>query len=219
MSVSSSALQRLAAPLGWIYDWCTHADSIRDADMIFVLAGRQGRKSCGLELFYKGRAPGILLSTGRFEIRKLEELSLPAQINLLELARKVPPSLRHFFVFFEGETASAEWIEPRPFGTLNEIESLARWLHSRENIRSLCIVSSAPHLRRVRICCRALVPEWMRVGLVAVPGERPGYDRSRWWRDRETFTEMLLELLKIPCYKLLLTFRRLTKITPQKKSP
>ncbi len=214
MSVSPTAVQGLATPLGRIYDWCTHADSIRDADMIFVLAGRQSRKSYGLELFYKGCAPRILLSTGRFEIRKLDGLDLPARINLLELARKVPPPKRHYFVFFEGETASAEWIEPRQFGTLNEIESLARWLLSRENIRSVCVVSSAPHLRRVRLCCRALVPEWVRVGLVAVPGERAGYCRDRWWRDRETFIEMFLELLKIPCYKLLLTFRRLRKRSP-----
>ena len=81
---------------------------VPNADLIFVLAGLEARKAFGLRLLNRQLAPRILLSVGRFEIRKLPRLSLPAPINLLEIAATIPPVLRHYFVWFEGGEALAE---------------------------------------------------------------------------------------------------------------
>ena len=83
--------------------WLSPVDTPRKADLIFVLAGRMHRKECALELFREGLAPRILLSVGRFEIRRFSKMALPASLDLLKLAQAVPPSQRHYFVFFEGE--------------------------------------------------------------------------------------------------------------------
>jgi hypothetical protein len=83
--------------------WLSPVDTPRKADVIFVLAGRMHRKECALELFRQGLAPRILLSVGRFEIRRFSKMALPASLDVLKLAEAVPPSQRHYFVFFEGE--------------------------------------------------------------------------------------------------------------------
>jgi len=163
---------------------------VPNADLIFVLAGLEARKAFGLRLLNRQLAPRILLSVGRFEIRKLPRLSLPA------------PVLRHYFVWFEGGEALAERIPVGRFGTWMEIESLARWLQERKDIHTVLVVSSAHHLARIRICCRALLAPRVNVLLVPLPQEvAPEESRSR--------KEMLAEWLKIPVYCVLSGINRM----------
>ena len=182
-------------------DWLTCADSLGPADLIFAMAGRQARKEYALELFEQGLAPRLLLSVGRFEIRRLATLKLPVPVDLLALASSIPPPQRHFFVGFEGGACQVERIPVRTFGTLNEIEALAGWLAGREEIRTLLIISSGVHLRRVRMCCRFLMRErlreGLRIGFLAAPAAENGGDGklepSPW-----------SELLKLPVYRAVL---------------
>jgi hypothetical protein len=91
-----------------------------EVHLIFVFAGLEARKSYGLQLLHERPASIILLSVGRFEIRKLPNLNLPVVIDLLKLAASIPTPLRHFFVWFENGSAFAERIQIGRFGTMSD---------------------------------------------------------------------------------------------------
>lgn len=199
--------------------WLSPADVPRSADLIFVLAGGMHRKQYALDLFRRGLAPRILFSVGRFEIRRFSKMALPAPLDLLQLAQRVPPPQRLYFVFFDGLQAQVEHVLPRRFGTLTEITALARWLEANPGIRSLLIVSSDTHLRRIRMCCRALLDGGTRLAFLAAqlsstaqaePGpsvpqqEAPVAEESV---PPPSMKEDLRELFKVAIYWVLLKFR------------
>lgn len=182
--------------------WLTCADAVGRADLIFAMAGRQARKSYALGLFERGFAPRLLLSVGRFEIRRFATLKLPAPVDLLSLAAPISPPQRHFFVSFDGPNCQVARIPVRAFGTLNEIEALGEWLERRGEIRSLVVISSGVHLRRVRMCCRALLPKGLELRFLAAPaGETEG--------DCKPEPSALSELVKLPIYRGVLAYRGL----------
>jgi len=175
---------------------------LQNADLIFVLAGRENRKQYGLELFHQGLAPEILFSVARFEIRRFSKMALPTQLDLLKVAQDVPPPQRHFFVLFGGQRVHVEHVRPGHFGTLTEIESLARWLDGHDTIHSLLIISSDTHLRRIRMCCQSLLAASLRFALIAAP------DTSSKARKSESTTAVLVEMSKVLVYWAILRLRR-----------
>jgi uncharacterized SAM-binding protein YcdF (DUF218 family) len=183
-----------------LYDWLSPAAGPAQGDLIFVLAGRQSRRLYALELYRQGAAGGLLLSVGRFEIRKFDQLPLPAALDLKGIAGATPPALRHYFVHLQGGQATVERIECGRLGTLSEIRALAGWLRARPQVGTLLVVSSAPHLRRVRTCCRALLPPSLRLSFLAVP-EGGDWTRSGWWCDRKVRALVLKELPKLALYR------------------
>jgi uncharacterized SAM-binding protein YcdF (DUF218 family) len=193
-------------PLSRVYDWLARTDPLGKADLIFVLAGRQGRKAYALRVFREGKAPRILLSTARFEIRRFANLSLPAPLDLLRIASVVPPPQRHFFVYFEGSSCQVDLIPVARLGTLSELDQLASWLRARPNIRSVLVVSSGAHLRRVRMCCRALLPTELGVRLISAPEEaqQPGQEYGKGWAAN---AEVFVELFKLLVYRIVLVLR------------
>jgi hypothetical protein len=151
----------------------------------------------------KGWASTLLLSVARFEIRSFSKLELPSSsLDLLAIASTTPPELRHYFVTVGPGPVEAKRIDRGRFGTRREIMALSDWLREHPDIRSVMVVSSAFHLRRVRMCCRGLLPEGMEVNFVAVPEENL-YLREHWWRDPSGRKLVLSELLKIVVYRLL----------------
>lgn len=176
-------------------------------DLIFVLAGAEIRKKFGLKLFRERNFRWILLSTGRFEIRKFTNLELPVKIDLLQIAAPIPPPQRHFFVCFEADSVAVERIPLGRFGTLSEIRALAKWLEERPEIQRVLVVSSASHLCRVGSCCRALLPKHVRAEMIPVPAELDSELRSEvqlgeFWRKA-----WIAEFIKILLYRILLWFR------------
>lgn len=192
-------LRRLLAR---IYDWLSPSDTAIPSDMIFTLAGRQNRKVYALGLYSQGLAPILLLSVGRFEIRRVGQLPLPGPaVDLPSLAAPVPPRQRHYFVSLEPGATTATRIHRRFLGTWSEISALARWLQERPGVNSLLIISSAFHLRRVRLCARALLPPGLAIRYLGVPQD--GFvNRSEWWRDRRTRSDVLKEFPKLLVYRL-----------------
>src|SRR5260370_4729302 len=144
----------------WFYDWLARMDSPCSADLIFVHAGLEIRKSFAVELYYRGLAPRILFSVGRYEIRRFVNLALLLRIDLLKMVEKVPHRLRHFLVSVAGQQLEVQRIPAGRLGTMREIEALTQWLEKRPEIKSILIVSSNIHLRRRRICCGSLLPAW-----------------------------------------------------------
>ncbi len=186
-----------------LYDWLSPTDPGGSSDLIFALAGRQSRKFYALELFRQGMGKCLLLSVGRFEIRKFAQLPWPAAVDLVGVAAPTPAAMRHYFVSLEGGRSEVELISRGRFGTLSEIHALAAWLQRRPDIGSLGVVSSGPHLRRVRACCRALLPERVQLRFLATPND--GWlSRSDWWRNRYCRRLVVKEMGKLMVYRVLL---------------
>jgi uncharacterized SAM-binding protein YcdF (DUF218 family) len=181
-----------------LFDWLARADPPANADAIFVLAGLKTRKLFAIQLLEQGIAPRVLFSVGRFEIRRFPELGLPRTIDLLQLAQSIPPPKRHFFALFENQQFTAQRIPVRKLGTLSEIDALADWLLAHPEISSLLVVSSASHLRRLRMCCRRLLRRNVKCSFVATPEENgsASTDPKALW----------LEFFKITCYQIILPF-------------
>jgi uncharacterized SAM-binding protein YcdF (DUF218 family) len=187
-----------------IQSWLACADIPVSTNLIFVLAGQQSRKTYGLGLFRSGLAPQILLSTGRFEVRRFATLDLPQKIDLLKIVQDVPPQQRHFFVSFTSQKCHVQRIFIGPLGTLSEIEALKQWLKGQPQIASILMISSETHLRRLRICCRALLPRSIRVSFTAVQEENSTTNCHNWRRKGETRKLVLLEVCKIIFYSIVL---------------
>jgi uncharacterized SAM-binding protein YcdF (DUF218 family) len=202
-----------------LHAWLSPADAPRNADLIFVLAGRVYRKDYALELFRQGLAPRILFSVGRFEIRRFSKMALPVPLDLLKLAQEVPASQRHYFVFFEGEEVRTQHVLPGRFGTLTEIDAFGQWVNERPNIRSVLIVSSGTHLRRIRMCCRSLLDPNIRLAFLAAPlflSEQPVPEPDEQQQDyaqpeessgSAATKEDLIEMFKLAIYWVLLKIR------------
>jgi hypothetical protein len=189
-----------------LHAWLSPADAPRNADLIFVLAGRVHRKEYALELFRQGLAPRLLFSVGRYEIRRFSKMPLPVPLDLLKMAQDVPPPQRHYFVFFRDQEARVEHVPPRRFGTLMEIETLAWWLSESPNIRSVLVISSDTHLRRIRLCCRFLLDPKTELTFLAAPLPLPEQSGSV-TTERPEKQPDLLELFKLGLYWLLLKIR------------
>ncbi len=187
-----------------LHAWLSSADRARPADLMFVLAGHMSRKHYALQLFREGLAPRVLFSVGRFEIRRFSKMALPIQLDLLRLAQDIPPQQRHFFVLFQGMECQVEPVQPGRFGTLTEIGSLARWLGANPEVQSLILISNETHLRRIRMCCRSLLPRGVGVALLAVPNFFSDSADQQSSAINSTRND-LREILKVIVYRVLLT--------------
>ncbi|MGC0774053.1 MAG: ElyC/SanA/YdcF family protein [Candidatus Acidiferrum sp.] len=184
--------------------WLSPADIPRGADLIFVLAGRVDRKDYALELFRQGLSPRILFSVGGFEIRRFSQMPLPVPLDLLKLAQETPPPQRHYFAFFQRQNVQLELVLPGRFGTLREIEALAGWLRAHPDIRSVSVISSETHLRRIRMCCRSLLNPNLELAYLAAPFTPPEPELR--FALANTM-DLLLELFKVSIYWALLKIR------------
>lgn len=174
----------------------------QNADLIFVLAGRDCRKLYALELFKLGLAPRVLFSVSRFEIRRFSKLPLPAPLDLLRLASDVPPPQRHYFVLFERLNVKVTYVRPRRFGTLTEIETLLGCLQLHPEVHSIVIISSHSHLPRIRLCCSSLLSGGIEICLTSPPAELHRAPLA------SRLTAVFLEGLKTFVYWVMFVLRR-----------
>jgi uncharacterized SAM-binding protein YcdF (DUF218 family) len=178
-----------------LHNYLDIASKPSPCDAIFVLAGRQERKVHGVDLWRVGYAPELILSVGRFEWRRFYDLGLPRDGGLRKLVDAVPPVERHFFVREWKDRAEILAVAKGKYGTLTEALAAARLLREGE-YRSLMVVSSAYHLRRVALAFgRAFRGSGTRLVFVPVPNEPP-----------ESRSELLRELRKYLLYRLLLFY-------------
>ncbi len=194
-----------------VLNWLTRADPPAHADAIFVLAGLKTRKVFAIQLLEQGVAPRVLFSVSRFEIRRFPELGLPQTIDLLQMSRSIPPPQRHFFVLFENKQFTVQLISVRALGTLREIDALADWLNEHSEISSLLVVSSAPHLRRLRICCRALLPRSVQANFVPSPQEKVTSIQQNEHSDVSNRKAILSEFFKVVCYSVFLPLWKMVR--------
>jgi hypothetical protein len=179
--------------------------SIRDApascDLIFVLAGRPERKPYGWELLREGLAPRLILSVGRYEVRQTaRQLAVP---SLLELRDATPPGQRHFWIDFSGAQRRISVAHLKRSSTYWELRSVAQHL-GPDLPRSMAIVSTSIHLRRVRFCC-SRIPAFNKTHLIflPVPEDKSSFVRMGWWNRAGHWSYILSEYAKLMSYLLL----------------
>jgi hypothetical protein len=177
------------------------------------------RKEYALELFRRGLSPRILFSVGRFEIRRFSQMPLAVPLDLLKLAQDVPPPQRHYFVFFQDKQERVEHVQPGRFGTLMEMDALVHWLIENPNVRSVLVISSDTHLRRIRMCCRSLLNPTIELAFLAAPPSLPEQPEPAISEHEEeqaqpqqaiasfSVKDDLLELFKLGIYWVLLKIR------------
>jgi uncharacterized SAM-binding protein YcdF (DUF218 family) len=184
-----------------LYRWLETADGdIGSADVIFVLAGRECRKDFALWLFKQGRSDILLISVGRFEIRRFIGRGLETGGDLKKMAASVAPSARHYFVTLQSTGPEIQQIPVGRFGTWSEVSAFSRWLGEHRWIRTGLVVSSGFHLRRVRWCCRSLITASVRLKFLAVPDEGPRLNATHWWLTPLGRRLVLSELPKLLLY-------------------
>ncbi|HEY7727832.1 MAG TPA: hypothetical protein VID50_05215 [Candidatus Eisenbacteria bacterium] len=190
-------------PLDALYRFFSPAEAPRPADAIFVYAGQQERKEYGLALWREGLAPTLILSIGRFEWRRIAALDLPGDGGLVPLVQATPAPERHFLLILGPRGAEARRLRRGPFGTATETLGLLEAAAAR-GLRSVLVVSTGPHLRRIRIALRRLARgRGSQYLLVAVPEDRTLHPRARWWGRPETRRMIAAEAAKCFGYALL----------------
>jgi uncharacterized SAM-binding protein YcdF (DUF218 family) len=89
-------------------------------------------------------------------------------------------------VLFEGGNAEVIWVRRKRLGTMTEIEFLGRWLRENAAIKTVRVISSDYHLRRIRLCCRFLLPPEVQLCYQGVADLRAGWrttiaERLKFW--------------------------------------
>ena len=188
--------------LAALYDWLDCGDEFCYSDLVFVHAGAKQRKVVALGLYSQGKVRSLLLSTTPGEAHNFAALKWPVPFETVEAALSKPAVKQHVFVWLEAGKVTVDRVPLGTFGTLSEVGQLGRWLRKHGGISSVLMISTAPHLRRVRMCCRAILPGSITVRLFAIPAY--GYwDRNKWWSFGRTRLAVLLELPKLLLYLLL----------------
>ena len=179
------------SPLHRLQEYLTLNDPPQPADLIFVLAGRMDRKPCGLELYRAGLAPRLLLSIGRFEVSKMATIDFEAADELIELRNRLPADQRHFFCEVNGSGMQIEQARLPRWNTYGEILGLWEYL-KRCMPRSMIVISSDVHLRRVALTIEKVFP---RVPLDVRYYAVPTHDRRY----------VLTEMIKLAGYRVILS--------------
>jgi uncharacterized SAM-binding protein YcdF (DUF218 family) len=189
-------------PLLALFDALARHGPPREADVIFVFAGRPERKRFGLALWKEGYAPTLVLSVGRFEWRRFVELGIPDG-GLLDLVERTPPVRRHFFVVARPDRVGTHHVEPGTLGTWTEASALVDFL-AAEKAASVLVVSSAIHLRRAVSTLQALARRrglMLRVDAAPVPEHESSIAREGWWREPRARRAVLWEGVKLLLYR------------------
>ncbi len=180
-----------------VYDYLDIGKSPRPADCIFVLAGRQERKTYGIKMWRIGYAAQLILSVHRAEWRRFSELNLESDGGLESQVSQTPPKNRHFFVRLDRRETFCTTVRTGLFGTRSEARALAEYLREAP-FRSLLVVSSPAHMRRVELAFRrAFRKNRMQLTFVSVP-EKLSLDSS------EARAEVWEEFRKYLFYRYLL---------------
>ena len=187
-----------------LYERLISLDDLQRVDLMLVMAGRMERKQYGLDLFRAGLAPRLVLSVGRFEVSKMRWLDLPGFQDLVQLRDRTPPDERHFFMSFDS------------FGVRIQKAKLARWntygealafrkLISQEQARTVMVISTDVHLRRVALTFRRVCRD-MPVQFVhcPVPSELSSVTKHSWWTRSRDRRFVLKEAVKLIGYKVIL---------------
>lgn len=183
-----------------MYDFLAKGDPVTSCDLVVALAGRAQRKSFALSLFHQGIAPRIILSTARYEVRQTAAILPEIAPELLAIRDATLPADRHFRIDLSRTHAIVSRANLKRNGTFEELQALAYHLKS-EPVRTLGLVSTSIHLRRVRFCC-SRIPffQQSKVFFWPVPESEAPPRRNAWWKSPADCAYLCMELAKLVGY-------------------
>lgn len=179
----------LAATAWFAADWLNAADAPVKADRMLILAGETARFVYGAELYQQGYASEIYVSrpVRLPSYRLLDELQIPfPRFEEVYRAILVKKGVSDQHIHYLGESLVS---------TVDEANAM-REITMRSGWKSLLVVTSPYHVRRVKMVFRDTMPE-VSVAVVATPYES---FPAKWWTDQDVARNVLLELAKILFY-------------------
>jgi uncharacterized SAM-binding protein YcdF (DUF218 family) len=165
--------------------WLVVEDPLAKARAIAVLSGRMPlRAREAAKLYRQGYAPEVWLTHAAEPGESLKAMGLAYDGEEVYSAR---------VLIHEGVPAQAiHVLEPAIVNTADEVRVLAAAL-AHEQDRSVILVTSKTHTRRVRLLWRKLAPPNCR-GMVRAAREDP-FDPGHWWRNSGDALEVVREVL------------------------
>ena len=157
------------------------------ADVIVVVSGRPVAAATEASaLFRAGYAPRIIVMADPLDAEDdlLERLAIPIPQQPYELAVLV--------LVRQGVPRSAIAIEPGGDGTDGHVRMIARWARAARPA-GLIVIADRTHSRRMATMLRRRLPG---TAIVMRSSSHDRFDPSRWWQDRATAREVVMEGLR-----------------------
>jgi uncharacterized SAM-binding protein YcdF (DUF218 family) len=165
--------------------WLVVQDPLAPAQVIVVLSGRMPERAIeAARLYEQNAAPEVWVSQPVSPTSELAEMHIPFvgedfYNRRVLMALSVPADVIRVF--------------PQPIvNTEQEIEEIGRLTRGTE-IRTVIIVTSAPHTRRVRAIWNHLIGDSPRL-IVRHPVDDP-FDAGHWWRNTQDALDVVREWL------------------------
>jgi uncharacterized SAM-binding protein YcdF (DUF218 family) len=165
--------------------WLVVEDPLEPAQVMVVLSGRMPERAIEAARLYKQKAaPQVWVSQGSGPVAQLAEMHIP-YVGEDFYNERVLIAL--------GVPADTIRVLPEPSAnTAQEIEEISR-VARQSNMRSVIIVTSAPHTRRVRAIWNRLVGSSLRL-IVRHPVD-DSFDAAHWWRNTQDALDVVREWL------------------------
>lgn len=181
--------------LKWVGEGLVVEHTPSKSDLIVCLAGRNIERGLGAaDLYHKGLAPRIFIAPEEppegYDLVREKGIEYPRTADLMVTLLQgldVPRS-----AILVGEQPSDS--------TVKEAE-IVRGLVEREKIRSLILVTSPTHTRRVFLTFGRVL-EGQKVRVQVVPTPYSDFRAENWWEQRKYVREVLLEYQKLVYYYL-----------------
>ena len=162
----------------------------KQADVGIVLAGDFSRALYASDLYDQGFVPRVWLSRPERErsLRQLDALGVPyprqEEVSRAVLLRKGVPADR-IELFGNGVVS-----------TIEEARAVAEFLGQRPDIHSLLLITSRFHVRRAEAIFRTVLQAYPHLDIHAVGSPYDGFVADRWWKDRDSTRQVVLETAK-----------------------
>ncbi|MGC2332885.1 MAG: YdcF family protein [Candidatus Acidiferrales bacterium] len=165
--------------------WLVRPDPLAPADVIVVLSGSMpARAEEAARIFQMGYAHKVWITRPVSPVDELARMGIP-YAGEEDYSREV--------LIHEGVPAQAIRILPEPIvDTQQEVEEISREARA-EGDRSVMIVTSPQHTRRVKALWRRLVGP--NPALIVRGAPEDGFDAHHWWHDTRDAFSVVRELM------------------------
>lgn len=151
-------------------------EELQPADMIHVLGGRLERTEYALQLYRQGYGRNLFF-TGK---------EMAPLLKWYATSHGIPA---HHIINFDS----------RATNTYHEALELKQLLVNETTVRSVIVVSSPYHMRRVRWTFRQVIDDQINLQFVPVPFTQTS-DHWQWWSDHNSRKKVIKEYLKLLGY-------------------
>lgn len=165
--------------------WLVVEDPLAKARAIAVLSGRMPMRALeAAKLYREGYAPEVWLTHTAEPGESLKAMGIPFEGEEVYSAR---------VLIHEGVPAEAVHVlDPPIVNTADEVRVISKVLE-REEQRSVILVTTKPHTRRVRLLWRKLAPAESRA-IVRAAAADP-FNPRHWWRSTGDALDVVREVL------------------------